>query len=213
MYLRNDDRPQGSRLYLRVAVIGGVAAVLFAVLFFRLWNLQVLSGDEYLAEAKNNRTREFKVIAPRGDILDRDGNVLVDNRTSLALQLSTAKLPEDPAEERAELARLGELAHMSVRKVRRTIKESEEVAAGAPVTLRRDVGFELIAYIEENQEEFPGVAVQRVFVRHYPNGSLAAHVLGTVGEIRATGISSPATRSARAALSMPTTSTCGATRV
>lgn len=183
MYLRNEDRPQGSRLYLRVAVVGGVAAVLFAILFFRLWNLQVLSGDEYLAEAKNNRTREFKVIAPRGDILDRDGNVLVDNRTSLALQLNTAKLPEDPAEERAELARLGELAHMSLRKVRRTIAESEEVAAGAPVTLRRDVGYDLIAYVEENQDEFPGVAVERVFVRHYPNGSMAAHVLGSVGEI------------------------------
>lgn len=183
MYLRNEDRPQGSRLYLRVAVVGGVAAVLFAVLFFRLWNLQVISGDEYLAEAKNNRTRELKVIAPRGDILDRDGNVLVDNRTSLALQLNTAKLPEDPAEERAELARLGELAHMSLRKVRRTIAESEEVAAGAPVTLRRDVGYDLIAYVEENQDEFPGVAVERVFVRHYPNGSMAAHVLGSVGEI------------------------------
>jgi penicillin-binding protein 2 len=183
MYLRNEDRPQGSRLYLRVAVVGGVAAVLFAILFFRLWNLQIISGDEYLAEAKNNRTRELKVIAPRGDILDRDGNVLVDNRTSLALQLNTAKLPEDPAEERAELARLGALAHMSLRKVRRTIAESEEVAAGAPVTLRRDVGYDLIAYVEENQEEFPGVAVERVFVRHYPNGSMAAHVLGSVGEI------------------------------
>lgn len=183
MYLRNDDRPQGSRLYLRVAVVGGVAAVLFAILFFRLWNLQIISGDEYLAEAKNNRTRELKVIAPRGDILDRDGNVLVDNRTSLALQLNTAKLPEDPAEERAELARLGELAHMSLRKVRRTIAESEEVAAGAPVTLRRDVGYDLIAYVEENQDEFPGVAVERVFVRHYPNGAMAAHVLGSVGEI------------------------------
>jgi penicillin-binding protein 2 len=183
VYLRNDSRPQGSRLSLRVAVVGGVAVVLFAVLFFRLWNLQVLSGDEYLAEAKNNRTREYKVIAPRGDILDRNGEVLVDNRTSLALQLNTQKLPEDPAEERAELARLGELAHMTLHKVRRAIKEGEEVAAGAPVTLRRDVGFELIAYIEENQREFSGVSVQRVFVRHYPNGSLAAHVLGSVGEI------------------------------
>ena len=183
MYLRNDSRPQGSRLSLRVAVMGGIAVALFAVLFFRLWNLQVLSGDEYLAEAKNNRTREFKVIAPRGDILDRNGEVLVDNRTSLALQLNTQKLPEDPAEERAELARLGELAHMTLRKVRRAIEEGEEVAAGAPVTLRKDVGFELIAYIEENQREFPGVSVQRVFVRHYPNGSLAAHVLGNVSEV------------------------------
>jgi penicillin-binding protein 2 len=175
--------PQGSRLSLRVAVLSGVALALFGILFFRLWNLQVLSGDEYLAEAKNNRTREFKIIAPRGDILDRNGEVLVDNRTSLALQLNTQKLPRDPTEERAELERLGQLAQMSLRRVRRTIEEGEEVAAGAPVTLRRDVGYDLIAFIEENQEEFPGVSVQRVFVRHYPDGTRAAHVLGSVGEV------------------------------
>lgn len=191
MYLRSDQRPQGSRLSLRVAVLGGVAVALFGILFFRLWNLQVLSGDEYLAEAKNNRTREFKVIAPRGDILDRNGDVLVDNRTSLALQLNTQKLPEDPAEEREELARLGALAHMSLPKVRRTIREGEEVAAGAPVTLRRDVGYDLVAYIEENQADFPGVAVQRVFVRHYPEGSRAAHVLGSVGEVSEEDLKEP----------------------
>ena len=191
MFARNDHMPQGSRLSLRVAVVGGVGVVLFAILFFRLWNLQILSGDRYLAEAKNNRTREFKEIAPRGDILDRNGEVLVDNRTSLALQLNTSKLPENPIEERAELARLGELAHMSLRKVRRTIAEGEEVAAGAPVTLRRDVGFDLVAYVEENQDEFPGVAVQRVFVRHYPDGSRAAHILGNVGEINEAELKEP----------------------
>lgn len=191
MYLRNDDRPQGSRLSLRVAVLGGVAVALFGVLFFRLWNLQVLDGDKYLAEAKNNRTRELKVIAPRGDILDREGEVLVDNRTSLALQLNPTKLPEGLAEQRQELERLGELAHMSLPKVRKTIREGEEVAAGAPVTLRRDVGYDLIAYIEENQADFPGVSVQRVFVRHYPDGTRAAHVLGSVGEIEEEELKDP----------------------
>jgi penicillin-binding protein 2 len=182
VYLRSNDRP-GPRLALRSAVLGGIAVALFAVLFFRLWDLQVLSGSQYLAEAKNNRTREYKVIAPRGDILDRDGGVLVDNRTSLALQLNTQKLPEDPAAERAELARVGTLANMSMKKMRRTIKESEEVAAGAPVTLRKDVGYDLVYYLEENQEDFPGVTVQRVFVRAYPDGTRAAHVVGSVGEI------------------------------
>ncbi len=182
MYLRSNDRP-GPRLSLRIAVLGGIAVALFAVLFFRLWDLQVLSGSQYLAEAKNNRTREYKVIAPRGNILDRDGNVLVDNRTSLALQLNTQKLPEDPAEQRAELARLGRLAHMPLRKVRRTIKEQEEVAAGAPITLRRDVDYDLVYYLEENQRRFPGVQVARVFVRAYPDGSRAAHLLGSVGEV------------------------------
>jgi penicillin-binding protein 2 len=182
VYLRSNDRP-GNRLALRIGVLSGLAVALFAVLFFRLWDLQVLSGPEYLAEAKNNRTREFKVIAPRGNILDREGNVLVDNRTSLALQLNTQKLPEDPAEERAELARLGRLAHMSLHKVRRTIREQEEVAAGAPITLRRDVGYDLVYYVEENQRRFPGVVVQRVFVRAYPDGSRAAPLVGSVGEV------------------------------
>ncbi|MGN6217638.1 MAG: penicillin-binding protein 2 [Solirubrobacterales bacterium] len=183
MYLRNDQRPQGSRLALRVAVLGGLAVALFGVLFFRLWNLQILSGEKYLAEAKNNRTRSFKVIPPRGEILGREGKVLVDNRSALALQVNTAKLPEDPAEARAELGRIGALVHMSLRQVQRKIREEEEIAAGAPVTLRQDVGFDLVAYIEENQPRFPGVAVQRVFVRHYLHGTLAAHVLGSVGEI------------------------------
>jgi penicillin-binding protein 2 len=183
MYLRNDQRPQGSRLALRIAVLGGVAIALFGVLFFRLWNLQVISGDKYLAEAKNNRTRSFKVIAPRGDILARNGETIADNRTSLALQLNTQKLPEDPRQERAELARIGGLIGIDLHQVRKRIGEEEAVAAGAPVTLRKDVGFDLIAYIEENQRAFPGVSVQRIFVRHYAHGTLAAHILGEVNEI------------------------------
>lgn len=184
MYLRPEDRPPpGSRLALRIAVLGGVAVALFAVLFFRLWDLQVLSGSKYLAEAKNNRTREFRVTAPRGRILARNGEVIVDNRTSLALQLNMTKLPADEREAVAELTRLGKLVHMSLRQVRRTIHKQEAVAAGAPVTLRRDVGYDLIYYLRENQQRFPGVQVQRVFVRNYPDGSRAAHVLGTVGEI------------------------------
>ena len=67
---------------LRIAIFGGVALVLFGILFFRLWFLQVLNGDEYLAEANNNRTREFRVSAPRGNILDREGDTLVTNRSA-----------------------------------------------------------------------------------------------------------------------------------
>jgi penicillin-binding protein 2 len=183
-YLRPEERPAaGGRLALRIAVLGGVAVALFAILAFRLWDLQVLSGSDYLAEAKNNRTREYKVVAPRGEILDRNGGILADNRTSLALQLNMQKLPEDAGEQRAELIRLGKLAHMPLAKVRRTIREQEEVAAGAPITLRRDVGYDLVYYVEENQRQFPGVTVQRVFVRNYPHESRAAHVLGSVGEI------------------------------
>ena len=185
MYLRSDDRPSQRRngVALRIAMVGGLAVALFAVLFFRLWGLQVLSGSHYLAEANNNRTREFRVIAPRGEILDRNGKIMVDNRTSLALQVNPQKLSPGPARRRAELARLGALVHMSPLQVRRTMHEQLKVAAGAPVTLRRDVGYDVVYYLQENQDRFPGAQVQRVFVRHYPGGTLAAHVLGSVGEV------------------------------
>ncbi len=191
MFLRSDERPEGSRLSLRIAVLGGIAVALFAVLFFRLWSLQILDGSKNLAEAQNNRTREYRVIAPRGNILDREGEVIVDNRTSLALVLNTSKLPSDPAEEEAELRKLGALVHMPLKKVRKAIAEGEEVAAGAPVTLRQDIGYDLVYYLKENADRYPGASVQRVFVRDYPDGEFAAHVLGTVGEVEEEELKEP----------------------
>jgi penicillin-binding protein 2 len=172
-----------NRLALRIAIFGGVALALFVVLFFRLWFLQVLNGDKYLAEAKNNRTREFRVSAPRGEILDRNGKILVANRTSLALQVNPHKLPKQRRQRRAELAQLTELTHSSLPRLRKTMHEQLKLAPSAPVTLRRDVGSYLVFYLQENQARFPGVTVQRVFVRRYPHGTLAAHILGNVGEV------------------------------
>ena len=190
MYLRSDGR-RSNGLALRIGVVVGLSVALFAVLFFRLWDLQVLSGSKYLEEANNNRTRSFRVEAPRGKILDSRGRVLVENRTSLALQVNPQKLPSRSARRRAELARLGALAHMSPQQVRATMREQLAVSAGAPITLRRDVGYDLVYYLQENAVRFPGVQVQRVFVPKYPHGSLAAHVLGTVGEINEAELKEP----------------------
>jgi penicillin-binding protein 2 len=185
MYRRSDEREPAmtNRLALRIAIFGGFAVVLFAVLFARLWLLQVIDGEKYLAEAKNNRTRSYRVTAPRGEILDRNGNVIVANRTSLALQVNPRKLPAEPRERRAELAQLATLTHSTLRHVRRTMHEELKLAPAAPVTLRQDVGNYLVYYLQENQDRFPGVEVQRVFVRAYPHGTLAAHMVGYVGEI------------------------------
>jgi penicillin-binding protein 2 len=193
MYLRSDERSPAinNRLALRIAIFGGFAVVLFGVLFFCLWRLQVLDGEKYLAEAKNNRTRSYRVSAPRGEIVDRNGRVLVANRTSLALQVNPRKLPIDEARRRAELSHLAELTHSTLRHVRRTMHEELKQAPAAPVTLRRDVGSYLVYYLQENQDRFPGVEVQRVFVRAYPRGTLAAHLLGKVGEIEEEELEEP----------------------
>src|SRR5918997_4011663 len=111
MYRENTDRRPAlsPALALRVAVIGGIALVAFAVIFFRLWYLQVLSGDRYVAEANDNRVREIKVAAPRGEIVDREGRVLVDNRTGLAVKISPDRLPDDQGAKTRLYARLADV--------------------------------------------------------------------------------------------------------
>jgi len=176
---------------LRVAILGGIALVMFSVIFFRLWYLQVLSGDKYLAEANNNRIREIRVTAPRGEILDRNGDVMVENRTSLALQLNPQKLPGNVDERRAELARVGRAAGLPLRRIRRDMNEQLKELPSAPVTLQRDVDYDLVYYLQEHQADFPGVAVQRIFVRRYPDGTLGAHLFGNVGEINEAELKDP----------------------
>lgn len=89
----------------RVAVIGAVLLFLFAIVFFRLWYLQVLSGDSLAAEATRNRVRTIAVTAPRGNIVDRNGNTLVANEAALVLELEPSSLPKD---ERVAAAEYGQ---------------------------------------------------------------------------------------------------------
>jgi penicillin-binding protein 2 len=185
MYLPPGDRrlvvtPQ---LALRVAILGGIALALFAIAFFRLWYLQVLSGDKYLAEANNNRVREIKVEAPRGKIVDRNGTLMVDNRTALAVQVSTDQLPRDARVRAREIRRLSRVLGLNLRSVRRKIERESKALPFSPVTLKSDVDLRTVFYLQENQERFNGVDVERVFLRRYPYKTVGAHLFGTIGEV------------------------------
>src|ERR687893_874890 len=91
-----DDRrpPITPQLAVRVAVLGGFAFVLFAVIFFRLWFLQVLTGDDYVVQARENRIRKVKIEAPRGNIVDRDGRTLVKTRAAPVVQILPNSVPD-----------------------------------------------------------------------------------------------------------------------
>jgi len=179
-------RPKRSLTSRRYVVLGAAGLVLLAILFFRLWSLQIVTGDKYLAEANQNRTREVRVPAPRGAILDRDGNVLVDNRNSMALQLDPIELPGEPAERRELFTRVGKILGRDAAWVRRRVaRELKDNPPGSPITLVQDVDDDVIYYLQEHQAEFPEVRINRIFVRKYPEGLLAAHILGSVGEVTA----------------------------
>lgn len=175
--------PMPAQLQLRVAVLGGLAMVMFIVIFLRLWYLGVLSGDEYLAEAQNNQVREVTVQAPRGEILDRDGKKLVTNRTALELQVKANELPNSAERRSVLFNRLGEAVGMKPADIRKAIRDQLAALPGSPVRLQRDIDYETVYFLRENARRFPGVSVERVFVRQYPEGDLAAHLLGYVREV------------------------------
>lgn len=179
------------RLARRLAVFSGIALVGFAVIFLRLWYLQVLSGDDYLAQADDNRVRELKVAAPRGEILDRDGDLLVSNRTALALQVRPDKLPITDDNRERVLARLAEASGLTLAKVKKRIRDSVRELPASPVTIKRDVPYSLVYFFQERADDFPGVSVERVFVRSYPHGTLGAHLFGYVSEVNADQLEQP----------------------
>lgn len=170
----------------RAAVIGGIGLVLLGILVFRLWSLQIVTGDKYLTEANQNRTREVRVPAPRGRILDRNGHVLVDNRTSMALQLDPIEIPTGMVARQKLYARIGKVLGHDADWVRhKVIDTKKNDPPGSPITLDQDVDDDIVYYLQEHQAEFPEVQVNRVFVRKYPQGLLAAHILGSIGEVTA----------------------------
>jgi penicillin-binding protein 2 len=185
MYLDDGGRrptltPQ---LAMRVAVIGGIALIAFGLIFFRLWYLQVLSGDKYEAQAKDNQVREIRVQAPRGEIVDRDGRALVDNRPSLVLQVTPDRLPEDRAERRVVYRRLAGVLDIRARRVERIVEEQLRALPFSRATVKTDVDRPVLNYVLENQERFPGVELEQVFLRQYPHQEVGAHLFGTVGEV------------------------------
>src|SRR5215217_6178577 len=104
--------PITPQLAMRVAVLGGFALVLFAALFFRLWFLQVLSGEDYVSQAAQNRVRKIRIEAPRGDIVDRNGKTMVKTRQAAVVQVLPSQLP---VSERNLAARYGSAVSASER--------------------------------------------------------------------------------------------------
>jgi penicillin-binding protein 2 len=102
----NDRRPPITpQLAIRVAGAGVIAFALFGIIFFRLWYLQVLDGDKYLAQARDNRVRTERIEAPRGSIVDANNVTLVDNRKATVVAMSPAAVP---VEMRNEIASYGQ---------------------------------------------------------------------------------------------------------
>jgi penicillin-binding protein 2 len=162
----------------RLTVLLAVIAGLLLILAVRLWQIQMVQGEYFLRLAEENRLRVTGVAAPRGLIRDRKGRPLILNRPAFTVSI----LPTELRSPEEVLPRVAHRLGMSVPEIMAKLEAARE-RPFEPVRLRRDVPKEAVAALEEDRIDLPGVLVQVEPVRAYPYGTVAAHLLGYLGEI------------------------------
>lgn len=170
----------------RLAVMTVVAVSIFSTLVARLWYLQVLARPQLRSAVESNSTRTILEPAPRGRIFDSKGRVLADNRVALSVLVDVSKLKDRDA----TLARLAALLstpgqRLTVGDLQRRM-DDPRVSQYASRILAPDVDKDVAIQIGEHGDVFPGVTVEKRFVRSYPSqgpvGALAPHLVGYLGE-------------------------------
>ncbi len=166
---------------VRIAALGTAALVLMGVLMARLWFLQIIGGQAYAQRAEANRIRTVDLPAQRGTITDRNGKVLARVREGWNIVARPLELPNPKRQ--LVVRRLAEMLGTPPRPMLKALAQGQQNSPYEAVVLEDDVPLDIRTAFVERQRDFPGVAVERSYVRTYPDGELAAHVLGTVGPI------------------------------
>ncbi|MCC7353548.1 MAG: penicillin-binding protein 2 [Anaerolineae bacterium] len=200
----------------RTLAFRGVIVIVFAILAFRLWQLQMVQHGEFRVKADDNRSRLVDLDAPRGVIYDRYGRTLARNRPSFNVSVIPGDLPDDEMEEEAVLRRLASIlagetttvagGHLPTsilpqdiepRRVltldemqARIADAREHVAFFRPIVVATHVSQTTAFIVEEEALELPGVQLQVVPIRDYVTGALTAHLIGYTGPIPAEEVSS-----------------------
>jgi penicillin-binding protein 2 len=168
------------QMVFRIGILGFLVLVAFAILFIRLWALQVLSGTQHLQAAENNQLRTLRIEAARGPIRDCCGRVIVDNAGATAIRVYPSDLPDNGAY--GELKRLAQILRVPLVDITKQIEEHKGDPV-TPVTVKEVASEAEVQFLRERNAEFPGVVVEDTSVRRYPFGDLAPQLLGHVGEI------------------------------
>ncbi len=170
-----------SVLNLRLGALGAVFALVLVLFTARLWSLQLAQWGEFADEAARNRTTSVYETAPRGLIVDRDGRVLADNQYIWNVHIVPKELPKSDAELDNEIAILAGLLKSSAGELRERIEKIQKQSSLQAVPLGGagdNLTLEQVVQIEERRAQLPGLEIVEKAERVYPEGSLAAHLLG-----------------------------------
>jgi len=176
MALTEDRR----RIDIRLSALQFLIALGFMVLAVSFWVLQVVQHEAFLEMAENNHQRTLGLRAPRGLVLDRNGEPLVENRHSYSI--SIVREHTDDLDQTIEL--LASVLGLEEGAVRETVGEHLSEPVFRPIKIVQDASLAQVAAVTARRldSELPDVIVEQVPIRRYPTNALAAHLFGYVGE-------------------------------
>ncbi|MCK5146638.1 penicillin-binding protein 2 [bacterium] len=147
------------------------------LIIIRFFYLQILSIENFTRYSEANSVRRIPLTAARGQLLDANGVILVDNRPSYSL----FAIPQKFLNDTIAVQLLMQLTGMRKKEVYNRLA-AREIRPFHPVRILRDIDFETLTHVEENRESLPGLYVQVEPVRAYSDTIRASHILGYVGE-------------------------------
>lgn len=171
---RDEDLPAIKLTIFQYVIVG-----VMLVLIFGLWRLQVVGASNYRALAQANRVRKVPILAPRGQLFDREGRLLVDNYPSVSCFL----VREQGHNFQADLPLIARGLHMTADQIDAILKKYRAAPKYQPLPLKEDITPDEQEFIAAHADEMPELETIDEMRRLYPKDGFAAHLIGYVGEV------------------------------
>lgn len=172
-----EHRMDGTLRLTSLLVVG-----VFLLLGLRLFQLQIVSGDQYYRKSTDNFVKELERPAVRGQIRDRNGQVLAENRPSYSVYVTPRYLTEDALQ---RLRKYLELSDEQFGALRKKIDGKRGLDRYRALLAFEDIGRDPMAMLESEKLALPGIDVEARPHRSYPNGPLLSHAIGYLNMIGA----------------------------
>jgi len=172
---------------IRIAILALLAAAVYSVIVLQLWNVQIRSGEEHREKVSKQYARKIRIPAVRGRIISSDMKTLADNRPSYNVQFHLSEMRQPGRRSKTvsyildQASRLAEAIGRKSALTEADIYAHMNVYPGIPMTVFMDLDEKELGRASEMSPEIDGMEVAAVPVREYPEGSLAANVIGYVG--------------------------------
>lgn len=174
------DLAAEARLFNSRAIVAMLIVVLmFCVIIFNMYQLQVVSYQDYQTRSEGNRIKVMPMAPNRGLIYDRSGILLAENRPVFSLELVPEQIKDMPA----TLDELSKLIAITAEQTESFLKQVKAQRRFNSIALKEQLNDTEVAILAANQHRFPGVTVEARLSRHYPFGDLFTHALGYIGKI------------------------------